>query len=41
MRRTYENADNVHDLGIDRIATYSLRGKEATNETLNKSVFGQ
>jgi len=41
MKSTYENPDNVHDFGIDRIATYTLRGKEATNETLNKSVFGQ
>lgn len=41
MKSTYENPDNVHDFGIDRIATYTLRGKEATNETLKKSVFGQ
>ena len=41
LKSTYANADNYQSITIDRLATYSLRGKTATVETLNKSIFGQ
>ena len=41
IKTSYSNPDSVYEFSIDRLSTYSLRGKEATPETLNKSVFGQ